>query len=319
MTTKSPDNQGEVFLNVHQAADLLGVNEKKVYVLASEGKIPGTKVTGKWLIPKYELLARLRQDAVGSGEHGAASGATGEGTLLAAGSDDPALAMLQGLLRRAHPDLALFATTVGSREGLRLLREGACEVAFCHLYDGAKGEQTFPFLRREFPNPEELVVVNLFCRKVGFLSREPVDSFRTIAERGLRFVNRQAGSGTRARIEQLMAAEGVEPAAVHGFDRDVYTHLNVALQVSADLADAGVASEAVARFGNLSFTPLYEERFDLVAYKETFFHRKLQSLIELVRSSSFRETLEQMGGYDVRRTGTIVYPENHTYRNETAS
>lgn len=318
MSQKQPDSQSEVFLNVHEAAGLLGVNEKKVYVLVSEGKIPGTKVTGKWLFPKNELLSQLRRESLRSLGADAGHDDTAAGTLLAAGSDDPALPMLQGLLHRTHSRLALFATTVGSREGLRLLRERACQVAFCHLYDGEEGEETFPFLRRDFPNPEELVVVNLFYRRVGFVSRESVDSFRTIAARGLRFVNRQAGSGTRTRIEQLMAEEGVEPAKISGYDREVFTHLGVALQVSSGAADAGVASEAVARFGNLAFTPLYQERFDLVAYKETFFHRTIQSLIELVRSSSFRETLQQMGGYDVRQTGTIVYPGNHTDRTETA-
>jgi putative molybdopterin biosynthesis protein len=319
MSKKAPSDESEVFLNVHEAADLLGVNAKKVYVLAGEGKIPGTKVTGKWLFPKNDLLSRLRQESMRALAPDAPHGVTAPGTLLAAGSDDPALAILHGLLHRNHPQLALYATTVGSREGLRLLRERACQVAFCHLYDGEQGEQTFPFLRRDFPNPEELVVVNLFYRHVGFVSREPVDSFRTIAARGLRFVNRQAGSGTRARIEQLLAEEGVEPAKVNGYDLDVFTHLSVALQVSSGGADAGVASEAVARLGNLHFTPLYQERFDLVAYKGTFFDRKIQSLIELVRSSSFRQTLEQMGGYDVRQTGTVVYPNNQTYRNDTAS
>lgn len=35
------------FLSVREVADYLHLNEKKVYSLAAEGKIPGTKVTGK--------------------------------------------------------------------------------------------------------------------------------------------------------------------------------------------------------------------------------------------------------------------------------
>ncbi|MFV2005255.1 MAG: helix-turn-helix domain-containing protein, partial [Gammaproteobacteria bacterium] len=42
-------------MSVHQAADYLQLNEKKIYALVSEGKIPATKVTGKWMFPR-ELI-----------------------------------------------------------------------------------------------------------------------------------------------------------------------------------------------------------------------------------------------------------------------
>jgi len=45
------------FLDVKQAAEYLNLNEKKIYALVSEGRIPGTKVTGKWIFPR-ELIDR---------------------------------------------------------------------------------------------------------------------------------------------------------------------------------------------------------------------------------------------------------------------
>ncbi|MGA7982583.1 MAG: helix-turn-helix domain-containing protein [Chromatiaceae bacterium] len=45
------------FLDVKQVADYLNLNEKKVYALVAEGRIPGTKVTGKWMFPR-ELIDR---------------------------------------------------------------------------------------------------------------------------------------------------------------------------------------------------------------------------------------------------------------------
>ncbi|MCZ6575092.1 MAG: helix-turn-helix domain-containing protein, partial [Gammaproteobacteria bacterium] len=41
------------FLSVKQVAEYLHLNEKKVYTLVGEGKIPATKVTGKWLFPRH--------------------------------------------------------------------------------------------------------------------------------------------------------------------------------------------------------------------------------------------------------------------------
>ena len=40
------------FMTVKQAAAYLQVNEKKIYALVREGKIPATKLTGKWLFPR---------------------------------------------------------------------------------------------------------------------------------------------------------------------------------------------------------------------------------------------------------------------------
>ncbi|MBT8088036.1 MAG: helix-turn-helix domain-containing protein, partial [Gammaproteobacteria bacterium] len=40
------------FMTVKQVAAYLQVNEKKVYGLVQEGKIPATKLTGKWLFPR---------------------------------------------------------------------------------------------------------------------------------------------------------------------------------------------------------------------------------------------------------------------------
>ncbi len=51
------ESTGPRFLSVRQAAEYLQVNEKKIYALASEGKIPGTKITGKWLFPASSWIS----------------------------------------------------------------------------------------------------------------------------------------------------------------------------------------------------------------------------------------------------------------------
>ncbi len=38
-------------MNTRQVAGYLGINEKKIYALAKAGKIPCTRVTGKWTFP----------------------------------------------------------------------------------------------------------------------------------------------------------------------------------------------------------------------------------------------------------------------------
>src|ERR1700755_2573872 len=43
------------FLTTSEAADYLRLGERKLYELVTEGAIPCSKVTGKWLFPRHEL------------------------------------------------------------------------------------------------------------------------------------------------------------------------------------------------------------------------------------------------------------------------
>ena len=53
------------FLTVPQLAELLHVNEKKIYQLAGCGEIPGTKVTGKWIFPRQLIEDWLLENSHG--------------------------------------------------------------------------------------------------------------------------------------------------------------------------------------------------------------------------------------------------------------
>ena len=306
----SQGNLSETFFDVHKASRFLHINEKKIYALANAGKLPGTKVTGKWLFPKRDLEALIEGQAAQTLRKFSAEYALHRNVLLVGGSDDPAMYMAQGLLHSWHPEFVLFSASLGSGEGLRLLREGYCHIALSHLYDHETGEYNFPFIEKQFEEPKDIVVLNLFYRSVGFVSKEGVvRSFKEIADRRLRFINRQAKSGIRHRIDTLVAAEGVDEKSIRGFDAEVYTHLDVATAVMSGEADTGVVAESVARFPDLSFYQLFEERFDMLVSKSLFFEKSVQVFIEFVRSSAFSEILQGMRGYDTRETGKVLYPK----------
>ena len=80
----------------------------------------------------------------------------------------------------------------------------------------------------------------------------------------MRFVNRQAGSGTRTLSEHHLRREGIAAASIVGFDRVADTHLAVASAVTTGNADAGLGVYAAARAFGLDFVPIAKERYDLV-------------------------------------------------------
>jgi putative molybdopterin biosynthesis protein len=299
------------FLTVAEAARYLRLNPRSVYLLAQRGAIPASRVTGKWLFPVHlldewlEASARQRR-----GERPArARPALSADHLFLAGSDDPALELLPDALAGEAASPVLFTATLGSVGGLKALGARRADVACAHLVDRASGEYNLPQVPRYVPG-RPAVVVNLFHRELGLVvwtgNPRKLQGIGDLGRRGLRFVNRQPGSGTRAFIDDALAAAGVESGDVVGYRDTVSTHWAVALRVLRGEADAGVATRAVARTLSLGFVSLTRERFDLVIPKETFFQQPVQALLEAIRSDRFRRGLERLGGYDWAQTGRVL-------------
>jgi excisionase family DNA binding protein len=299
------------FLTVAEAARYLRLNPRSIYLLAQRGAIPASRVTGKWLFPVHlldewlEASARQRTGA----ERGRARPALPSGTLFLAGSDDPALELLPDALHEEAGRPLLFIATLGSVGGLEALAAGRADLACAHLVDRASGEYNLPQVPRYLPG-RSVVLVNLFHRELGLVvwtgNPRKLQGVGDLGRRGLRFVNRQPGSGTRVFTDEALAAAGIEQEAVVGYRQEVTTHWGVALRILRGEADVGVATRAVAATLSLGFVPLTRERFDLVVPKETYFQPPVQALIEAIRSERFRGGLARLGGYDWAQTGRVL-------------
>ena len=82
--------------------------------------------------------------------------------------------------------------------------------------------------------------------------------------------------------------------------------LQVASAVAARLADAGVASEPVARVYGLDFVPLADERFDLVLPGAHLGSREVQGLLKVLASPWLLAQLASLPGYDLASCGNRV-------------
>lgn len=88
--------------------------------------------------------------------------------------------------------------------------------------------------------------------------------FGDIARPGVRYVNRQKGSGTRILADYLCKKEGVDPGAVYGYGREEFTHTAVAAQIAGGTADAGMGICSAAKIYGLDFLPVCVEQYDLI-------------------------------------------------------
>jgi len=303
----------EEIMNTKAVAKYLGIHEKQVYALIKGKRIPATRVTGKWVFPKKLIDEWIETNARGGMAEARHKGRKIEGALLAAGSNDPVLDFLQTDLRRSFPELYLFSTNIGSVEGLKALNLGYTDIAWCHLYDPGTKEYNTPYLPTYVPAVRS-VVVNLFYRELGFtISRGnpfKIRGFEDLARKGIRFINRQKGSGTRLLIDQQLKENGVPPEEIKGYANEVNTHFEVGLSILNGTANVGITSIAASKLLGLDFVPITRERFDMVMDQKTFFGKNAQAFIELLHSGEFREKVQKVGGYDLKESGRVLYSAN---------
>jgi putative molybdopterin biosynthesis protein len=229
-----------------------------------------------------------------------------EGAVCFAGSHDLALEALWTRARSDFPGLDLNVSYVGSLEGLIALWRGDANVAGAHLLDEETGEYNLPILRRLFLG-QSLCVISLAERQQGFLvpagNPRGLEKWRDLAQPGLRFANRQPGSGTRTLLDFHLRAEGISPGVIDGYPGALPTHLAVAAAVAEGRADVGLGLLAASRPYGLGFVSLARERYDLVLHASDRKLAPLSGLIDLVRSAEFRAVVGELGGYDTGCSG----------------
>ena len=300
----------ETMLSTKEVATYLGINDKQVYALIKAGRIPGTRVTGKWVFPKKLIDEWIEENARGGLKQAREKSRTVEGALLASGSNDPILDFLLTAMQQEHPDFYFFCANTGSTEGLKALGAGHTDIAWTHLLDPETGRYNTPFISKYLPGAKT-VLVHLFRREVGIVTAQGnpkrIKGFDDLSAGGIRFVNRQAGSGTRLLLDCELEKRGIPSAGIAGYEREVYTHVEVGLSILSGEADAGLATVAVSRLMGLHFIPVTREDFDMALGQSTYFHRGIQALMDVLRSPGLRERFEKLGGYGFEDSGKILY------------
>lgn len=228
-------------------------------------------------------------------------------TIISIGSHDICLDFLSDILQ--HQDLRLVSTNVGSMGGIMALRRGDTHFAGIHLLDQETGDYNVSYLKRYLADRNWLLI-NLVKRQQGLIVApgNPLDiiSLFDLQHRSLRYINRQAGAGTRVLLDYLLSTNNIKPSTVNGYTREEYTHLAVAAAIKNNAADAGLGIFAAAQAMGLDFIPLTEERYDLVILPDVMKPSSVETLLSAIGSEAFRERAQAFGGYSLELSGQII-------------
>ncbi|MDX1775059.1 MAG: molybdopterin biosynthesis protein [Desulfobulbales bacterium] len=236
-----------------------------------------------------------------------------ENTLVFIGSHDNILDVLANLMHRLRPVCRLSSAHVGSMGGIMAIKRGEAHLAGTHLLDEETGEYNISFIRKFLP-ATPLQLINLTYRQQGLLvpkgNPRNINGFADLARKDLRFINRQRGAGTRLLTDMHLNRLGINPEDLNGYEREEYTHMNVASAIASGNADTGLAIRAAAVALNLDFIPVAEERYDLILPKTFLDDPKVQALLQtMTTDKEFRRTVASMGGYNLRDCGKIIYEQ----------
>ena len=298
------------FLSTKEVAQFLGVNEKMVYTLVSEKGLPATKVTGKWLFPRYLVEQWLENETINYPKP-TVSLPPYQGLLIITGSNDILLDRTISLFNRLHPEhLAVFGN-LGSMGGIRALRRNLCHMASSHLLQENGQDYNFGFAQEEL---DQLPAVVNFCqRRQGILvakgNPKGIQNVADLGQPGIKIVNRPLGTGTRLLLDEELKRAGIIGDQINGYQLEAQRHLDVGLEVLSGRADAGPGIHAVAGLLGLGFIPLRWERFDFLVLKDRFFEKGVQLFLGLLTEAAFRELTQDLEGYDMSLCSKMVFPQ----------
>ena len=231
-------------------------------------------------------------------------------TVVITGSHDNTLDLLADQVRLESPGITISSSHVGSMGGLMAIRKGVCHMAGAHLLDPRDGSYNISYIKKYLPD-EKIRVVNLVMREQGLIlakgNPHDIRGLEDLKSKGLTFINRQAGSGTRILLDYKLGEMGLEPADIKGYEDEEYTHMSVAVAVLSGRAQAGLGIHAAAAALDLSFIPVVTEEYDLIIPERFFVTDNVQALMTTIRTDLFKTRVREMGGYATEKTGEIIW------------
>jgi putative molybdopterin biosynthesis protein len=232
-----------------------------------------------------------------------------ENTVVMVGSHDLSLDLLANLLREFYPPVFFSSQHVGSLGGILAIKQGVCHMAGVHLLDPETGEYNLPYVRRYLAETP-VRIIHLVEREQGLIvpkgNPKGIRGLEDLLREDVRFINRQKGSGTRILLDHELNSLSLDPRKIRGYEKEEFTHMAVASAVLSGLADVAMGILSAAKALGLDFVPITKERYDILIPSTHFAEKRIQKVIETIRSESFKEKILRMGGYDTSRTGEEI-------------
>ncbi len=227
-----------------------------------------------------------------------------ESTIVIIGSHDPLLDELADIARADGRFIS--SSHVGSMGGVTAMRRGEAHVSAIHLLDEQTGAYNKSYFDKYFKDSNVRLYKGV-GRAQGLIVQagnpKGIRSVADLTREGMRFVNRQRGSGTRILLDYLLKTEGIAGESIYGYSREEYTHLSVAAKIASDDCDAGLGVYSAAKAYGLDFIEIGWEDYDFLVNGAFAHSDEFAVLLNWLRGGEFARRLTALGGYSLDGIG----------------
>ncbi|MEY8350418.1 substrate-binding domain-containing protein [Bacillus cereus] len=297
-----------------EVANRLKVSKLTVYDLIKKGELPSYRVGRQMRIDASDLEQYIKQMKTGKVQPAPMKleKKNRESSCVISGQE-LTLDVLAKHLERLLPGSSMLRAYQGSLISLIKMSQGDGSIVSLHLFDGDTREYNIPYVKRILVG-QPCIVVNLLARNVGFYVQKGnpkgIQTWADLSNSSIQFVNREKGSGIRVLVDEQVRIQNLAKATIRGYDWEESNHLGVASQIANGQADVGVGAEKVAQIVNVDFIPLMKEQYDLVILKNKENEQLIEAVKKILQSTEFQNELRAIGGYDISKTGQIIYETN---------
>ncbi len=197
----------------------------------------------------------------------------------------------------------------GSQEAVASLHNGGCDVAGFHVPLG-EFESAAVAHYKQWLIPGSQKIINFATRRQGLMvaanNPKKIYTLKDLTRPGIRFINRQAGSGTRYLLDLLLQKESIAASQIKGYEQCELTHAAVAAYVASDMADVGYGVETPARQFKLDFVPSQTERYFLLCNEASIDSETVQRMLAILRSAAFKAAVDVLPGYQINDSGSVL-------------
>ena len=215
-------------------------------------------------------------------------------------------ALIAGIDRDALPLELRYRT---STDAVAALARRECDLAGFHIPLGRFEAATSAWYLR-WLDPNLHCLVRVAGRQQGLIVARGnplgIATLADLARPEVRFVNRQAGSGTRMLLEMMLAASGPPLESINGYNSAEFTHSAVAAYIASGMADAGIGMQAAAAQFKLDFLPLVREHYYFALRIDAVEEPAMRQLLDLMRDPAYHRLVAALPGYDAAGTGELV-------------
>ncbi|MDP1442087.1 helix-turn-helix transcriptional regulator [Priestia megaterium] len=294
-----------------ETAQLLRVSKLTVYDLIKKGQLPAYRVGRQNRIDANDLekyISNSKSTSLDLLEKGEGFSAIQLADKVIISGQDITLDILASSIE--EKGFKSLRDYNGSLNSLISMYNGKCTIVSSHLFDGDTKEYNLPFIKRILTG-HSYMVINLVSRSAGFFVKpgnpKNIKTWKDLSKINVTLINREKGSGARVLVDEQMRIHNLSPKEIKGYEHEEKNHLSIATAVAQGLADVGVGIEKASKMVDVDFIPLIKEQYDLVIMKSEENRHLIKSLLTILNSTDFKNKIQAIEGYDISKTGSIVF------------